>query len=296
MDLSQLEAFAHTCREGSFTRAAEGLFISQPALHRKVRQLEAELGASLLVVRNRRVVPTAAGERLLQTAELILTELADLRTSLVGTMPTIHVGAVSLIAATVVPEAIARFEAAHAQPRIALQGLDADQLTEGLLSGRLDLGVTYLSYVSPDLEADLLCEVDTVCAVGRKHPLADGKCHSLQEVLIHPLALTHSGMGLRTSVENLFREHEGIEELPVAFEAKFGALLAQYAASSNMHVTFLPRPAVRHFGLSLVELDVPPIKSTIVICRVRGSRRTPAVDEFCGILHEQARLDPDVTS
>ena len=294
MELSQLEAFVETCKAGSFTRAADALYISQPALHRKVRQLEAELGTSLLVVRNRRVVPTAVGEKLLATARGVLAQLQALEGEIKGGTEVIHLGAVSLIASTIVPDAIRRFEACPQNPPVALHGMDADGLTDALLAGRVDLGVTYLNYVSPDLEYEPFCDVPTVCAVGRSHPLNDGRRHEIAELLHFPIALTEAGMGLRTSVEQTFRERLGIEKLPVSFEAKTGALLAQMAAASNLYVTFLPLTAVRHFGLEAVQLDVEFNASHMVLSHIKGVKPSPIVAALIEILKAQALQDPDV--
>ena len=76
MELRQLEYFAAVARHKHFTRAAEALYVTQPALSQQIRRLEAELGLALLRRTSRGVELTAAGEDLLVHAEAVLAEVA----------------------------------------------------------------------------------------------------------------------------------------------------------------------------------------------------------------------------
>ena len=75
MDLRQLEYFAAVARHRNFTRAAEELYVTQPALSQQVRRLERELGLELLTRTSAGVDVTAAGQELLARAESILAEV-----------------------------------------------------------------------------------------------------------------------------------------------------------------------------------------------------------------------------
>ena len=79
MELRQLEYFAAVARHRHFTRAAESLYITQPALSQQIRRLEAELGLTLLRRTSKGVELTAAGEDLLVHAEKVLAEVAAAR-------------------------------------------------------------------------------------------------------------------------------------------------------------------------------------------------------------------------
>src|SRR5262245_29089795 len=115
MNILQLEAFAETCRQGSYTRAANRLYISQPALHHRVKQLELELGMPLVVVHNRRVLPTSEGKRVLEMAERVLGEIHDVEEHFKSTAAqrTVRIGTVSLFAAGPLFEAVVAFRSQH---------------------------------------------------------------------------------------------------------------------------------------------------------------------------------------
>ena len=72
MELTQLRGFATVARLGSFTRAAEALFLSQPAMSLQVKALEKEFGQPLFERRGRTLLLTPAGRILLERAEQIL--------------------------------------------------------------------------------------------------------------------------------------------------------------------------------------------------------------------------------
>jgi DNA-binding transcriptional LysR family regulator len=289
MNLSQLEAFIETCQQGSYTRAAERLFISQPALHHKVKQLETALGTPLLVVRNRHVIPTAEGQLVLDVARRVLQEVHSLEEHfrLMKENQAVRVGATSLLGAMVLSSAVAQFRAERPQISVHVISLDPDELYAAFVGNKVDLAVAWQNYVTPDLQTEPLRESATACFAAVGHPLADGEVHEPDELLQYPIALTEKGMGLRTTVEQWFFDVLGLRDLPVAFEARTGALLAQVAASSPDYITFLPEDAARQFNLAPILLAAPTWRSTAVICYLPGQYHRPAAKQF---LHHLRRI------
>lgn len=286
MNFSQLEAFVETCRLGSYTKAAERLYISQPALHHKVKQLESDLGVPLLVVRDRQVVATAEGRLLLDSADRILGEVHALEEhfQLVAAEQTVRVGATSLLAAIALSEAVAEFHAERPSVNVHVISLDPDELYDTLAGNRVDFAVSYKDYISPDLDSEPLIESQVICVAAPDHPLVDGKVHGPLELLRYPLALTMKGMGMRAKIERWFAEVGGVTQLSVSFEARTGALLAQVAASANGFITFLPERALQQFRLERVYVDGPRIPSIGMICYLHGQRHRPVVAQFLGAL------------
>src|SRR4051812_23626437 len=152
MELRQLEYFAAVARHRHFTRAAEALYITQPALSQQVRRLEAELGLALFRRPSKGVELTPAGEDLLVHAEKVLAEVAQARADMDR-----HTGisrGVARVAATAadaprLPEALADFHADHPGIQIALRQGSAAEVAALVSSGAVDVAVLALSGESP---------------------------------------------------------------------------------------------------------------------------------------------------
>jgi LysR family nitrogen assimilation transcriptional regulator len=146
MDLRQLRYFASVARAGSFSRAAEELRIAQPALSRRIRELEETLGKPLLVRHGRGVRLTAAGALVLQRAEEIQQLVAQLEAESQGDevmRGSVSLGVPPAAGLLIVPPVLAHF--AEAQPDVALhvrEGISS-LIHEWLGEGRIDVGVVY---------------------------------------------------------------------------------------------------------------------------------------------------------
>ena len=117
MEISQLRYLVTVAEQGSFTQAARRLKLSQPSLSLAIKKLEDEVGQPLFDRLTRRVVPTAAGERMLETARRVLADLdqtacevRDLKGEVSGTL---RIGAIPTIGPFVLPGAIAAFTAQY---------------------------------------------------------------------------------------------------------------------------------------------------------------------------------------
>ncbi len=148
MELRQLEYFVAVARHRHFGRAADAVYVSQPALSQHVRRLEAELGIALLRRTSRGVELTPAGAELLDRAESILADAASARAAMDE-----HAGVVRgtvRVAATPadsprLPEAVAHFHRDHPGVRIALRHASTAEALELTRSGAVDLAVLSLA-------------------------------------------------------------------------------------------------------------------------------------------------------
>ncbi|MFT4063607.1 LysR family transcriptional regulator [Paraburkholderia sp.] len=153
-DLSDIMAFLSIAREGSFTKAAAKLGVSQSALSQTVRNLEARLGLRLLMRTTRKVAPTEAGERLIRTVGLRLEEveaelaaLTALRDKPAGT---VRIAAGEHAAETILWPVIERLLPDY--PDIAIEVFVDNGLTD-IVAQRLDAGVRLGEQVAKDMVA-----------------------------------------------------------------------------------------------------------------------------------------------
>lgn len=203
MELRQLQYFAAVARHRHFTRAAEELYVTQPALSQQVRRLEAELGLALLRRTSRGVELTAAGEDLLVHAEAVLAEVARARAQMDR-----HAGVsrgVARVAATAadaprLPDALADFHADHPRIQIALRQGSAAEVVALVQRGSVDVAVLALTgEPPPGVEAHPLSDEPLRVAVPLDDALA-GTTTTLLELRGRPFILAEPGTALRETV------------------------------------------------------------------------------------------------
>src|SRR5215211_409118 len=138
LDARRLMTFRAVAREGSFSRAAEALALSQPAVSQQVAALERELGTALLVRGRGGTVPTEGGRLLLEHADAVADRLAlagvQMGALVAGERRTLRLGAFPSALAAVVPEAIAALRAAQPALEVAIEEGTLAATAEGVRS------------------------------------------------------------------------------------------------------------------------------------------------------------------
>ena len=146
MELRQLEAFVTLASELHFGRAAEKLYMGQPALSELIRRLERELGAPLFTRTTRRVTLTAAGEELLTRAKAILDEVAAasaaVRRVAGGEAGTVRVGITPPAAPVLAPHLCSIFATEAPQVTVSVKQMWLPAMTSALRGGDIDVAIT----------------------------------------------------------------------------------------------------------------------------------------------------------
>ena len=159
MKLDELRTFIAVATELHFGRAAIALGMTQPAVSRKVRSLEADIGAELLTRTSRRVALTPAGTALLEDAAAIVRRADEARhrarEAAKGRIGHVRIGAVPGAMAAFIPHVIRAHRRAHASISVQLHELLAQEQIERLRRGELDVG--FVRGISP-LGGDLVVE------------------------------------------------------------------------------------------------------------------------------------------
>ncbi|MGW7412923.1 LysR family transcriptional regulator [Streptomyces sp. NPDC054863] len=199
-----LRYFLAVARELNFTRAAESLFVSQPALSKQIRQLERNLGADLFLRDRREVRLTQAGEALLphaqhtlKTWQLGMNALAELRSR---TTTVLHIGmSTSPGRGGLLPAIRSRFTAEHPEATPSVRQVGWSDPTAGLADGSSDAAFVWLPLPEPSRYAHLvLAEEPRLVALPTSHPLADRIAIDFTDLLHEPfLALPPTAGPLR---------------------------------------------------------------------------------------------------
>jgi DNA-binding transcriptional LysR family regulator len=174
--LDDLVAFLAVAREGSFTKAAAKLGVSQSALSHTMRELEARLGVRLLARTTRRVAPTEAGERLVQTLgprfeeiEAELSAISELREKPAGT---VRITAMEYAAEAILLPKLAKLLRDHPDIKVEIA---VDYGLTDIVTQRYDAGVRSGEQVGKDMIAVRIGPDISMAVVGapsyfRKHP------------------------------------------------------------------------------------------------------------------------------
>lgn len=145
MDDFRLRVFLAAARTLSFTRAAEELFISQPAVSKHVSALETAYGVTLFNRRGSRLCLTAAGEVLLGCAERLEAEYRHLQYAMSRCTERLEgelrLGASTTVAQYLLPPILARFTARYPHLDVTLASGNSDQIEQALERGTVDLGI-----------------------------------------------------------------------------------------------------------------------------------------------------------
>jgi LysR family nitrogen assimilation transcriptional regulator len=201
MELRSIEYFVQIADEGSITRTADKLGIAQPALTRRIKQLEDELGTPLLTRLARGVRLTGAGRDFLEHARKVLLEVARAKHHVRGNARAVRgrvvIGTSPTLAPLLLPGCVAR--ARQQCPAVTLKLVEgfSPQLLDSLLAGRLDLALMTNPPRSPALALTPLIS-EPLLVISPPQARGTRPAYSLAELSRTPLILT---VGIRAIVE-----------------------------------------------------------------------------------------------
>lgn len=193
MDLKQLRYFVAVAEELHFGRAAQRLFISQPALSFDIRKFEEQLGVQLLARTNKSVTLTNAGQVLLDEARKLLQQAAEVKRvtlrSAHGLAGRLRVGFVSSMLYRGLPRAVDRFEADHPAVEIVLKEMNTGEQIQAIQRHQIDLGCAYWgSFPAEVISAPIFSE-PFVCCLPAGHALSRRKHLDLSALAQEPFIL-----------------------------------------------------------------------------------------------------------
>ena len=244
MDFEQLRTFLEVSRLRSFSRAAEKLSVTQPAISAQIRSLETEVGARLFDRDGGKVTFTSAGRVFEPFAEHVLScqthigvTIAELHRSPRGE---ISISANEATSLYVLPQVFAAFKKQYSRVGLKIVRADRARILEDVLNREVDFGVVSLPVKDARLTIERIHRDELVLVVGPAHPLAAREAVTLTDLLPYPLVLAKSGRQ-RDQLDDLFRS-ENLNPR-IAMEVESSELLKRLIAA-GMGMGFLPRAVV----------------------------------------------------
>ncbi|NKY44045.1 LysR family transcriptional regulator [Nocardia cerradoensis] len=198
-----LRYFVAVADELNFTRAAEALFISQPALSKQIRALERRIGAPLFDRDGRAVRLTPVGRTLLPHARKLLADWdiarADVEAAKAGQHATVTIGISTSPGRGLLPAVRSRFATAFPHAKPALRQLSWSDPTAGLADAGTDVAFVWLPLAQPDrYDWIVVAREPRMVALPENHPLAAHSVVDFADLLDEPfLALPESAAELR---------------------------------------------------------------------------------------------------
>ncbi len=238
---------------GSFTRAAQALHVSQPALSQQIKELEERLGAQLLDRSGRQIRPTDMGLVYLNYARRALSELDEgaraIRDVEDLSNGSLRLGITTSVAAYLIGPLSHRFRESYPNITLSIRVKAQEEIEPALISDELDLGIGFGDLPSEDIEVMPL-HVERLALIVSAKQLPNRKAFlSAAEIAGMPLALLDKSFSTRRIVDRYFRE-QGLQPR-IAVEANSLLPLIEIIRLTDL-ATILPEN-VRGAGLATVK-------------------------------------------
>jgi DNA-binding transcriptional LysR family regulator len=288
MDLAELQVFLTVAREGSFSRAAERLYRTQPAVSLAIRKLEESLGQPLFVRGARPVRLTDAGALLREYAERLLNLRDEVKKGL-SELEGLKRGELSLgvneSSIHALLPAVAKFREAHPGVQVRLHRMFSRDIPHEVVNYRLDLGA--VSFVPRDaqLQATEILKDELTFVVPPKHHLAKRREVNIEELAKEQFIAHIVESPFRRRVIELFARHRTPLNMPM--EMPTIESIKRFV-QMGMGVAIVPRMCVtwevEHGWLKEIKIKELNIPRHLYILSRRGARLPHAAAEFLRLL------------
>lgn len=219
----RLQVFHAVAKQMSFTKAAEVLYMTQPAVTFQIKQLEEHYNTRLFERGHGRISLTPAGEVVLKYAEKILAMSQELETrvrEMTGRLSgPLLIGASTTIAEFLLPPVLGEFKGQHPEVHAKLAVGNSEAIENRVAEHTLDLGLIEAPSHLPTLLTEVCCEDELQVIVTPSHPLAKLKSVTPKQAVTHPYVTREPGSGTREFTD-LYLRKAGIQpsELNVVME------------------------------------------------------------------------------
>lgn len=264
MELKQLRSFAAVVRYGSFTRAAENTYLSQPTISTHIRALEEELNTQLLLRDTKNLRVTPRGQELYECACRML-ELQDnlLQRWRQSDQHIIQLGASTIPSAYILPEVLPLYGKQNPGSYFVVHQSDSRQVIEGVAGGLFDVGMSGM----PCQDEAIRCEpffrdrMVLITPVSRRFLAMQSQGQdALAELLHEPIILREAGSGSQKSADR-FLAQMGLRETELRVTARVNDQESiKNLVSGGLGVSIVSEKAVRDFVAEkrLLAFPLPP--------------------------------------
>ncbi|MCG7926976.1 MAG: LysR family transcriptional regulator [Candidatus Thiodiazotropha taylori] len=288
MDLLLMRSLVAIADTGSITEAADRIGLTQPALSRRLQQLEDYFGAELFSRGRKGVQLTEIGRLVESEARILIARYDHLRDQVRAHQGleggTVRIGGGATAVSFLLPKAIATFQGSHPAVKFQLKEAGSNEVAEDVINGRLELGLVTMPVKNRELKVWPLL-TDRIVLVGPKqHPLAKKRRISASALDGISFVGFEADTAVRQIIDATLRD-AGVTMNVVMELRSIPAILRMVATTGNL--AFVSQLGVDSLE-DVAEIEVRDFKverELAVIAR-RGSTLSPAAQAFADLLRE----------
>lgn len=255
--IPRLEAFIAVATEGSFTRAARTISLTQPTVSARVAALERDLGAPLFERLGRAIRLTDAGRALLPHARRTVRAAQDAAEAIQvlrgGGGGTLLIGTAPTFGTYVLPDLLERFADAHPGVEIAIRTGRSQEVSQMILDDVVQIGFER-RLAHPEIETITLYEDDIMLMASSGHPLAQRRRAPVSEIVRESIVFFDTGSSYHALSHAVFRESETAPRHALDVDS---LEMAKHLVLRGLGLAFLPRVAVKR---ELTARELTPIE------------------------------------
>ncbi|GBF82439.1 LysR family transcriptional regulator [Aphanothece sacrum] len=290
--LHQLKVFEATARHGSFTRAAEELFITQPTVSSQIKQLTKSIGLPLFEQIGKRLYLTEAGQELLRTCQGIFEQLdnfemkvADLKGTKQGQL---KLGVITT-AKYFIPRILGAFCQQYPGIDVSLTVTNHQQIQRRMMENEDDLYVVSNPPEELDLCTQPFLDNPLVVIALKNHPLAGKENIPITSLEGEPFIMREYGSGTRQAIQGLLGEHN----VSVAVRLELGSNEAiKQAIAGGLGISILSQHTLisegRDSELTVLDIQHFPIERRWYVASLGGKQLSVIAQAFLGYLLEES--------
>lgn len=292
ISLRQLQIFEAIVQLGSFTRAAESLFLTQPTVSMQIKKLEGAIGLPLFEQIGKQTHLTDAGRVLHEHTDQIMDALANLEME-VADMQGLKTGMLRLAVVTTAkyfaPRALGKFCERYPGVEVALKVTNRERLLERLSKNIDDLYIIGRPPQSDDVVFESYLANPLVPLAPKTHPLAGQRNIDPAQLAEYPFIMRESGSGTRVAVEDFFSQHD----IKPKIRMELGSNEAiKHAIDAGLGLSVLSRHTLalegEHGRLSVLDVKGFPIPWPWYIGHSRGKRLSVVATAFLEFLKAES--------
>jgi DNA-binding transcriptional LysR family regulator len=293
MDYDQIASFLEVAKLQSFSRAAEKLFRTQPAISAQVRLLEQECGERLFDRSGKRVLLTPAGEilsryaqKLLELQKEALQAVAELNQTPRGKL---YIGANEATCLYVLPKTFARFKQLYPLVQISIYRNFSHKILQKVQENAVDLGIITLPQTANNMETIPVFRDEVQVVVPKKHPLSKKRSVTPEEVAQYPLILPKTGH-TRVLMDRLLRDYR--QHLQISMELASVETIKKFVGA-GLGISLISRtyaqPEVAAGLLKLIPLEGQKIHRELGLVYRRDRHLSLPAKVFIEVVRESTK-------